>query len=121
MVYCFILNKDNFFCFYRNESRFKQTLCRQIHTSSRETRQTTKSDIRSVADLFFFYTNYIRTDNGTFDNKEMAFVERMRIQVMQNLVLKIHNLHISYEMKSPTKLGHPFSFGITFHYLELTV
>jgi hypothetical protein len=71
--------------------------------------------------LFFFYINHILTDNETFDNKEVAFVERMRIQVMQNLVLKIRNLHVSYEMKSPTKLGHPFSFGITLHYLELTV
>jgi hypothetical protein len=51
----------------------------------------------------------------------MAFVERMRLQVMRNLVLTIRNLHISYEMKSPTKLGHPFSFGITIHYLEITV
>jgi hypothetical protein len=40
---------------------------------------------------------------------------------MKNLVLKIRNLHISYEMKSPTKLGHPFSFGITLHYVEVTV
>jgi hypothetical protein len=45
----------------------------------------------------------------------------MRFQVMKNLVIKIRNLHISYEMKSPTKLGHPFSFGITLHYLEVTV
>ena len=51
----------------------------------------------------------------------MAFVERMRIQVMQNVVLKIRNLHISYKMESPTKLGHPFSFGITLHYLEIVV
>jgi len=48
-------------------------------------------------------------------------VERMRLQIKQNLVLKIRNLHICYERKSPAKLGHPFSFGITLHYLELTV
>ncbi|CAF3112482.1 unnamed protein product [Rotaria socialis] len=60
------------------------------------------------------------SDNLAHDNKETAFVERMRFQVMANLVLTIRNLHISYEMKSPTKLGHPFSFGVTLHYLELT-
>jgi hypothetical protein len=51
----------------------------------------------------------------------MAFVEKMRLQVMKNLVVTIRNVHISYEMKSPTKLGHPFSFGATLHYLEITV
>ena len=40
---------------------------------------------------------------------------------MQNLDLTVENLHISYEMKSPTKLGHPFSFGITIHYIEIIV
>ncbi|CAF4025351.1 unnamed protein product [Rotaria magnacalcarata] len=60
------------------------------------------------------------SDNLVHDNKETAFVERMKFQVMANLVLTIRNLHISYEMKSPIKLGHPFSFGFTLHYLELT-
>ncbi len=69
----------------------------------------------SVILLLFFL------ENGTLDNKDIAFVERMRIQVMKNLVLTIRNFHMSYEMKSPTKLGHPFSFGITLHYLEVTV
>ena len=40
---------------------------------------------------------------------------------MQNLTITVENVHISYEMKSSTKLGHPFSFGITLHYLELQV
>jgi hypothetical protein len=66
-----------------------------------------------------FIHNIIESEK--FGNKETAFVERMRIQVMKNLVLTVQNLHISYEMKSPTKLGHPFSFGITLHYLEVTV
>ncbi|UJR29329.1 hypothetical protein I4U23_010541 [Adineta vaga] len=58
-------------------------------------------------------------DNGKIHNKETPFVEKMRLQIMQNLVITIQNVHISYEMKSSTKLGHPFSFGITLHYLEL--
>ncbi len=74
----------------------------------------------SLIFYFFFFLSII-VDDGTFDNKDLAFVERMRFQVMKNLVIKIRNLHISYEMKSPTKLGHPFSFGITLHYLEVTV
>ncbi|CAF1623632.1 unnamed protein product [Rotaria magnacalcarata] len=62
----------------------------------------------------------LRNTASVHDNKETAFVERMKFQVMANLVLTIRNLHISYEMKSPIKLGHPFSFGFTLHYLELT-
>ena len=45
----------------------------------------------------------------------------MRLQVKQNLIFKIRNVHICYERKSSDKLGHPFSFGITLHYLELIV
>jgi hypothetical protein len=40
---------------------------------------------------------------------------------MQNIELTLENFHISYETKSTTKLGHPFSFGVTFHYLKLIV
>ena len=60
-------------------------------------------------------------EQGKLDHKELDFVEKMRIQVMRNLVLTIHNLHIRYEMNSSAKLGHPFSFGLTFHYLEIAV
>ncbi|CAF0873895.1 unnamed protein product [Rotaria sordida] len=62
----------------------------------------------------------VASENGGFDNKELAFIERMRFQVMRNIILTIRNVHISYEMKSSNKLGHPFSFGITFYYLEVT-
>lgn len=68
-------------------------------------------------DTLFFYI----IDSGKLDHKELDFVEKMRIQVMKNLVLTIRNLHISYETKSATKLGHPFSFGITIHYIEILV
>ena len=60
-------------------------------------------------------------DDGSGEGKETAFLERLRLQAMQNLIIQIRNLHISYEMKSPRKLGHPFSFGLTLHYLEITV
>ena len=45
----------------------------------------------------------------------------MRLQIMQNLEITVENLHISYETISTTKLGHPFSFGITLHHLDMTV
>lgn len=57
----------------------------------------------------------------TFDEKETTLFERMKLQIMQNLHITIHNVHISYETMSTTKLGHPFSFGLTIHYLELMV
>ncbi|CAF0769951.1 unnamed protein product [Rotaria sordida] len=59
-------------------------------------------------------------ENKKLDEKEMTFFERMRLQIMQNIELVVENLHISYETKSTTKLGHPFSFGVTLHYLKLT-
>lgn len=73
--------------------------------------------------MFFLrlYYNHFITENGKFQSKETPFVEKMRLQIMQNLVVTIQNVHISYEMKSPAKLGHPFSFGVTLHYLELRV
>ncbi|CAF0711791.1 unnamed protein product [Adineta steineri] len=61
------------------------------------------------------------SDNANPQNKETPFVEKMRLQVMQNLIITIQNVHISYEMKSSAKLGHPFSFGLTLHYLELRI
>jgi hypothetical protein len=45
----------------------------------------------------------------------------MRLQIMRNLEITIHNLHISYETISTTKLGHPFSFGLTIYHLEMMV
>ena len=41
--------------------------------------------------------------------------------MMQNLEFNLENFHISYKTKSTTKLGDPFSFGITIHYLKLIV
>ncbi|CAF4789073.1 unnamed protein product, partial [Rotaria sp. Silwood1] len=58
-------------------------------------------------------------ENKKLDEKDMTFFERMRLQIMKNIELVVENLHISYESKSTTKLGHPFSFGLTFRYLKL--
>ncbi|CAF4169559.1 unnamed protein product, partial [Adineta steineri] len=59
------------------------------------------------------------SNNKKLDEKETTFMERMRLQIMQNLEITIHNLHISYETISTTKLGHPFSFGLTIYHLEM--
>ncbi|UJR32361.1 hypothetical protein I4U23_019824 [Adineta vaga] len=58
-------------------------------------------------------------NNKNLDEKETTFLERMRLQIMQNLQITIDNLHISYETISTTKLGHPFSFGLTIYHLEM--
>jgi hypothetical protein len=60
-------------------------------------------------------------DNSKLDEKETTFLERMRLQIMRNLEITIRNLHISYETISTTKLGHPFSFGLTIYHLEMMV
>ena len=60
-------------------------------------------------------------ENKKLDEKEATFFERMRLQIMQNIEVTLENIHIGYETKSTTKLGHPFSFGFTLHYLQLTV
>ncbi|CAM4960819.1 unnamed protein product, partial [Rotaria socialis] len=61
----------------------------------------------------------IMLENKKLDEKEMTFFERKRLQIMQNIELIVENLHISYETNSTTKLGHPFSFGITIHSIKL--
>ncbi|CAF0818142.1 unnamed protein product [Rotaria sordida] len=59
-------------------------------------------------------------DEQKLDEKEKGFFEKIKFQMLQNLEITLRNFHISYETKSTTKLGHPFSFGITIHYLQLT-
>ncbi|CAF0957019.1 unnamed protein product [Adineta steineri] len=58
-------------------------------------------------------------DEHKVEEKEKGFFERTKLQMMQNLHLTLKNFHISYETQSTTKLGHPFSFGITIHSLQL--
>ncbi|CAF3786248.1 unnamed protein product [Rotaria socialis] len=60
-----------------------------------------------------------KLENKKLDEKEMTFFERKRLQIMQNIEITAENLHISYETNSTTKLGHPFSFGITIHSIKL--
>ena len=55
------------------------------------------------------------------EEKEGSLFERMRMQMMRNIEISIENIHISYETQSTTKLGHPFSFGVTLHRLKLMV
>lgn len=45
----------------------------------------------------------------------------MKFQIMQNLQITMTNFHLCYETNSTTKLGHPFSFGITIHSVQLNV
>jgi hypothetical protein len=49
-----------------------------------------------------------------------TFSARMKLQILQNLELSIHNIHIVYEDKT-TKPDHPFSFGITLNSITLHV
>ncbi|CAF3896655.1 unnamed protein product [Rotaria sp. Silwood1] len=58
-------------------------------------------------------------DEQKINEKERGFFEKMKFQMLQNLEITLRNFHISYETKSTTKLGHPFSFGVTIHYLQL--
>mgnify|MGYP001087572344 CR=1 FL=1 len=60
-------------------------------------------------------------DNKKPVEKEATVLEKMRLQIMQNLEVTIDKLHMSYETYSTTKLGHPFSFGVTIHHLEMMV
>ncbi len=71
--------------------------------------------------LFFIWEKFCFIDENKINEKEKGFFEKMKLQVMQNLQITLTNLHISYETKSTTKLGHPFSFGITIYSLQLSV
>jgi vacuolar protein sorting-associated protein 13A/C len=49
-----------------------------------------------------------------------TFSARMQLQIIQNLELSIHNIHIVYEDKT-TKPNHPFAFGITLNSITFQV
>jgi len=49
-----------------------------------------------------------------------TFSARMQLQIIQNLELSIHNIHIVYEDKT-TKPNHPFAFGITLNSISFQV
>lgn len=57
--------------------------------------------------------NEINDDNDTF-------TARMGLQIVQNLELSIHNIHIVYEDRI-TKPQHPFAFGITLNSMSFHV
>ncbi|CAF3445520.1 unnamed protein product [Rotaria socialis] len=59
-------------------------------------------------------------DEKKSNEKDKSFFEKVKLQMLQNLEINLRNFHVSYETKSTTKLGHPFSFGVTIHYLQLT-
>lgn len=49
-----------------------------------------------------------------------TFGDRMKFQIIKNLQLSIHNIHIVYEDRT-TKPNHPFSFGITLNSMTFQV
>lgn len=63
----------------------------------------------------------ILIDEHEIEEKDKGFFEKMKFQIMQNLQITLTNFHLCYETNSTTKLGHPFSFGITIHSLQLIV
>ncbi|KAM8714231.1 hypothetical protein ACLKA7_014379 [Drosophila subpalustris] len=48
---------------------------------------------------------------------DAGFTEKLTAQIVNNLQIKISNVHVRYE--DTTTTGSPFSFGITLHELEL--
>ncbi len=64
-------------------------------------------ELIAISSFLFFQENkkQIEQTNDTFS-------ARMKLQILQNLELSIHNIHIVYEDKT-TKPDHPFAFGIT--------
>lgn len=78
------------------------------------------SSLYSIEDCFLLWDNFIQ-GHKKLDEKDTTYFERKRLQMMRNLQITIRNFHISYETISTTKLGHPFSFGLTISYMEMTV
>lgn len=60
-------------------------------------------------------------DEDANEEKDKGFFEKMKFQMMQNIQITLKNLHVCYETNSTTKLGHPFSFGLTIHSIQLSV
>ena len=71
--------------------------------------------------MFFTKEGFILVDECQIEEKEKGFFEKKKFQMMQNVHITLKNVHICYETNSTTKLGHPFSFGLTIHSLQLTV
>jgi len=54
----------------------------------------------------------LQENKNEIEETSDTFSARMQLQIIQNLELSIHNIHIVYEDKT-TKPNHPFAFGIT--------
>lgn len=67
----------------------------------------------------FYFIDLFSLENKTDDDGD-TFGARMKLQIIQNLELSIHNIHIVYEDRT-TKPNHPFSFGITLDSMSLHV
>lgn len=52
------------------------------------------------------------TENGTQKKEKDSFVEKMTVQIIKNLQIKIQNIHFRYE-DGYTNSEHPISFGVS--------
>lgn len=113
------------FLFDRARRGSEWTACQQDEESSTQSGWIEESYPRWIflVGSFLFETSSSEPllEHKTLDEEESSFFERKRLQMMQNIEMIIENLHISYETQSTAKLGHPFSFGLTLHYLRWIV
>ncbi len=68
--------------------------------------------------MFFFFLS--KENKKQTEQTNDTFSARMKLQILQNLELSIHNIHIVYEDKT-TKPNHPFAFGITLNSITFQV
>lgn len=62
----------------------------------------------------------LREEKEPVKQTDDTFGDRMKFQIIKNLQLSIHNIHIVYEDRT-TKPDHPFSFGITLNFMTFQV
>lgn len=55
------------------------------------------------------------------DEKDQSLFEKISEQILQNIRITVENFHFSYQTESTSKLGHRFSFGLTFQLIQIIV
>lgn len=54
------------------------------------------------------------------ETKDESLFEKLSKQILQNLRIEIEDFHLSYQTESTSKLGHPFAFGLTFQFIQIS-
>ncbi len=70
--------------------------------------------------IYNFHFSFPEENQNQIKETDDTFSARMKLQIIQNLELSIHHIHILYEDQT-TIPNHPFTFGITLNSMTFQV